>query len=438
MCRRLMSNRKGNLKEEYRQYTLGLALFDIVPVFLFLISCILIYSMCMSRLFLAGALCSFIGGMAKVIWKLIVVLAKRDIPAFSQAFRVLMICGFALMLLSVILSTVRSVAGGGAFADSAMAGLWRGLTFMPAMLFFIAGFAGMFMMGWLGSHMDKSARSNWIEELINTAAQLAILTGVVIVYFGMSYQPGDTAAAALEDTGSVQVTETEKYILFDGAGTDNALVFYPGARVEAAAYSPLMMKLAENGTDCFLCRLKYNFAMLDAEAAEDVRSGAVAGNNSYRRWYLGGHSLGGVTAAGLVTQGEPDGEAADTGENDADAVENDAGAGEDDADTAADAGSSMRWDGIILLAAYPTAPVTVPAMLIYGTNDGIVNPEEYGRIRENGLWPEDFTEVRLEGGNHAQFGDYGEQNGDNKAELLSDEQLDQTVAAITEWIEARR
>ena len=270
-----MSRSTGNLKEEYRQYTLGLALFDIVPVLLFLISCILIYSMCMSRLFLAGALCCFIGGMAKVIWKLIVVLAKRDIPAFSRVFRVLMIGGFALMLLSVILSTVRTVAGGRAFADSA-----------------------------------KSARSNWIEELINTAAQLAILAGVVIVYFGMSYQPGDTAAAALEDTGSVQVTETEEYILFDGAGTEDALVFYQGARVEEAAYSPLMMRLAENGTDCFLCRMKYNFAMLDAEAAEDVR--AAAGNNSYRRWYLGGHSLGGVTAAGLVTQGEPDGEAADT------------------------------------------------------------------------------------------------------------------------------
>ena len=176
-----MSRSTGNLKEEYRQYTLGLALFDIVPVFLFLISCILIYSMCMSRLFLAGALCCFIGGMAKVIWKLIVVLAKRDIPAFSRVFRVLMIGGFALMLLSVILSTVRTVASGRAFADSAMAGLWRGLTFMPAMLFFIAGFAGMCMMGWLGSHMDKSARSNWIEELINTAAQLAILAGAVIV-----------------------------------------------------------------------------------------------------------------------------------------------------------------------------------------------------------------------------------------------------------------
>ena len=31
---RLMSRSTGNLKEEYRQYTLGLALFDIVPVLL--------------------------------------------------------------------------------------------------------------------------------------------------------------------------------------------------------------------------------------------------------------------------------------------------------------------------------------------------------------------------------------------------------------------
>ena len=391
---RLMSRSTGNLKEEYRQYTLGLALFDIVPVFLFLISCILIYSMCMSRLFLAGALCCFIGGMAKVIWKLIVVLAKRDIPAFSQAFRVLMICGFALMLLSVILSTVRSVAGGGAFADSAMAGLWRGLTFMPAMLFFIAGFAGMCMMGWLGSHMDKSARSNWIEELINTAAQLAILAGVVIVYFGMSYQPGDTAAAALEDTGSVKVTETEEYILFDGAGTEDALVFYPGGKVEAAAYAPLMMKIAENGTDCFLCSMPLNFALLDSDAAEDIREGY---GSSYTHWYAGGHSLGGV-AASMLTAGGTD------------------------------------WDGLILLASYPADEQRIPVLSVYGSEDKVLDFESYSRAYDKGRFPEDTAEQVMRGGNHAGFGSYGAQKGDGAAKISSEEQQTEAAGIISSFV----
>jgi hypothetical protein len=43
----------------------------------------------------------------------------------------------------------------------------------------------MCLMGYLGSRMDDSARANWIEEMVNTAAQFAVLAGVVLVYCGM-------------------------------------------------------------------------------------------------------------------------------------------------------------------------------------------------------------------------------------------------------------
>jgi len=38
--------------------------------------------------------------------------------------------------------------------------------------------------------------------------------------------------------------------------------------------------------------------------------------------------------------------------------------------------------------------------------------------------------MTIEGGNHAQFGSYGPQPGDNEATISAQEQLDQTVEAI--------
>lgn len=171
-----------NITEEMGQFTWGLVLLDAVPVLVFLASCLIIYSMFGSPVFLAGAIASFAGGSAKVLWKLIVVLKKRDKRVLTKAFHILMPAGFGLMLLSIIVRTIIDAAGGDPLKT--LSGLWNGLTMMPAGIFFLAGFAGMFLMGYLGSHMDGSARSNYIEEIVNTIAQLAMLIGVIIVFFG--------------------------------------------------------------------------------------------------------------------------------------------------------------------------------------------------------------------------------------------------------------
>ena len=168
----------GTLSRQYEKYTLGLALFDLLPVIFFLLSGILIWKMYGHPLFLTGVIACFIGGLSKVIWKLIIVTAKQDRPIFNKVFRALMPGGFVLMLLAVIIS---ACTRGGSF----LASFWHGFTMMPAVIFFIAGITGMFCMGYLGSHMDRSARSNWIEECVNAASQLAVLIGVIIVYTGM-------------------------------------------------------------------------------------------------------------------------------------------------------------------------------------------------------------------------------------------------------------
>ena len=96
----------SELPEEYKEYTFGLALLDAVPVLLFLGSGLIMYSMYARPLLLAGVLASVAGGMSKVIWKMIVVIRKKDLPGLTRAFHILMPAGFALMILSV-------AAGGG-------------------------------------------------------------------------------------------------------------------------------------------------------------------------------------------------------------------------------------------------------------------------------------------------------------------------------------
>ncbi|ECL0183892.1 TPA: alpha/beta hydrolase, partial [Listeria monocytogenes] len=42
--------------------------------------------------------------------------------------------------------------------------------------------------------------------------------------------------------------------------------------------------------------------------------------------------------------------------------------------------------------------------------------------------------VSIKGGNHAQFGSYGEQHGDGKATISGPEQTDQVANALITWL----
>ena len=99
-------------KEEYRDYTLGLALFDTVPVLLFLLTGVTVFLISGSRIFLAGVIASFIGGSSKVIWKLIVVIKGEDRSSLTRVFHIMLPAGFGLMLLAVIVGIVSDLTKG--------------------------------------------------------------------------------------------------------------------------------------------------------------------------------------------------------------------------------------------------------------------------------------------------------------------------------------
>ena len=78
------------------------------------------------------------------------------------------------------------------------------------------------------------------------------------------------------------------------------LVFIPGARVDARAYAHILRPLAEAGYLVAVLKEPFGFSVIDADHAETVLD--VHPEINY--WAVGGHSLGGVTAASFADADE--------------------------------------------------------------------------------------------------------------------------------------
>ena len=89
---------------------------------------------------------------------------------------------------------------------------------------------------------------------------LVLLTVMVLVYalpYHHAVLPDDYGT-----DGLVTVTKMNSGWLFDGAGDDQAMIFYPGAKVDSMAYAPLMWELAEEGLDCYLVDMPFHRKLL--------------------------------------------------------------------------------------------------------------------------------------------------------------------------------
>ena len=233
----------------------------------------------------------------------------------------------------------------------------------------------------------KKKHLRWIIP----AGVLVLLASAFFVFVSIYYHADDEAREAIVSDAAVMVSETDYGWLFDGPGEEDALIFYPGAKVEASAYAPLLHKLAEEGMDVCLVKMPFNLAFFDMNRAD-----AVMKAHSYARWYAGGHSLGGAIAASY---------AAEHGE---------------------------ELTGLILFAAYSTKQLdeNLLEISIYGSEDRVLRLDKVEEGRA--FAPKDYLEYVIEGGNHAQFGSYGPQKGDGEALISAGEQIRLTVEYIIE------
>ncbi len=191
---------------------------------------------------------------------------------------------------------------------------------------------------------------------------------------------------------SVKLYNDDPYIVAYPTSTPKAgFVFYPGGLVSYESYLPLMIKCAKKGIACFIIEMPSDFAILDMYAANRV----LKRYTDISDWYLGGHSLGGAMAANYISS------------------------------------HTDEYKGLILLAAYSTQDISssnLKVLCVYGSNDGVLNKDKYEKYKSN--LPSNYVELVIEGGNHAQFGNYGSQSGDGDATITASEQQEKTALAI--------
>lgn len=238
------------------------------------------------------------------------------------------------------------------------------------------------------------------RALVGAAGVLAACAIAFLAYASSYYHADENAVAELSGNAKVSVAGEAGSgdIAFLPQDPQAVLVFYPGGKVEYAAYAPLMHKLAERGIACVLVEMPFNLAVFDINAASDARElAALDGLPADVPWFIGGHSLGGSMAAAHLAEHAND------------------------------------YAGLVLLASYSTEDLSstgIDIVSIYGSEDAVLNAGKYAENR--GHLGDDVYELTIDGGNHAQFGSYGAQDGDGVALISADEQLELTADFIAE------
>jgi pimeloyl-ACP methyl ester carboxylesterase len=216
----------------------------------------------------------------------------------------------------------------------------------------------------------------WILGSIGALLLVAVIGLVAWSQVGvMAAEPGPLAE--VREDPRIRYTDAAEAVVLEPAygATGVGLVYVPGAKVEAAAYAATMADVvAEDGVTVVITKPWLNLAFFDlrplttfTDLVPDIDT-----------WIVGGHSLGGVRACQL----------------------------------AGDA------DALALFASYcanDLAESDLPVISIGGSEDGLTTPDDIADARP--LLPADAVLAEIEGANHAAFGAYGPQAGDNPGSI---------------------
>ncbi len=227
-----------------------------------------------------------------------------------------------------------------------------------------------------------------LGRVVGIVLVVAVLAVVGILFYSNTVMRGDRAAA-LEawENPAVTITSTDHSIVISptGEATGAGLVFIPGAKVDPYAYLYKLSGIVEqSGATVVITKPTLNLAFFDTRPLSVFEADAP----DVTRWFVGGHSLGGVRACQLAgTDGTV---------------------------------------GLVLFGSYCANDLSgsgLEVLSISGSNDGLSTPSKIDAAKH--LLPENTNFVQIEGLNHAGFGDYGYQSGDGVSTLTDAEERTQ-------------
>ena len=242
-------------------------------------------------------------------------------------------------------------------------------------------------------------KKSWKFKLFVGLAIFLLVIAVGFFVFASSYYKAQSYAEENLQSDSDVTVENEKELVFTPTSNKKNIgcIFYQGAKVEAEAYAPMAKQLAKQGYTVIIPHLPLKMAIFSPDRADKV----IRIHPEIDTWVIGGHSLGGVTASDYASRHD-------------------------------------KISALVLLASYPgshtdlsEAPVDV--LSIWASHDEVADEKAIKTAKSS--MPSDAKFVEIEGGNHAGFGDYGEQKGDGKASISNEEQIKQTSTAILKLLE---
>ncbi len=236
-----------------------------------------------------------------------------------------------------------------------------------------------------------------IKRIFLVLLVVVALAGIgFVIWAETPLGPEPEALAALESDSQVTVT-IDDYITFEPTDVQptTGFILYPGGHVDYRSYAAPLHELAAQGYLVILVPVRLNLAFFEINAAQ----APIEAHPEIEHWVVGGHSLGGVASA-MFAKDNPE------------------------------------IDGLIFWASYPADDSfknsDINVVSIYGTND-MAGVEKFEETKS--LLPQDTQFVVIDGGNHAQFGDYGPQPGDNPATISRAEQQKQAVEASANFLQ---
>lgn len=252
-------------------------------------------------------------------------------------------------------------------------------------------------------------------KAIRTVVVCIVVSGLLLPNAAQardSYPALPEALNALQSDNEVTVTTGEfplplknpYYYLFEpvGALPAKGFVIYPGGKVDARSYAPTARAIASAGYLTVIAAMPDDLAIGGWARAHTI----IARYRSIKTWAVGGHSMGGSFACKFAQR--------------------------------------FTWevDGVVLWAAWPSFFFSLrhkplKAVSIYGSEDGYPDEIEAGAQQ----LPPGTEFVKIEGGNHTQFGYYDtspepQQEHDNPALISREEQQRQIVEATIAFLDA--
>jgi Alpha/beta hydrolase family len=226
---------------------------------------------------------------------------------------------------------------------------------------------------------------------------LAVFSGFVI-WAETPPSPMQQAFDVIKSDANVTVIQGH-WLVFEPTAVNysTGFILYPGGRVDYRSYAPYAHAIAAQGFLTIIVPMPLNLAVFGINSANEV----IAAYPNVTAWAIGGHSLGGSMAAQYIHD------------------------------------NPNKAQGLALWASYPPSGVdlskfNITVVTVHGTDDGLVSSKQIDDSLKQ--LPPDTIRLEINGGDHAQFGWYGPQSGDNPATISREEQQRTTVNATVQML----